>query len=314
MFSCKDENIANDFDNHSAERTDGTEDSSETNEPGPKSPVPENHEETETTHGDQRLWVKPPVELFTEQIKEEIQDVQDCEYKPIVDIKDEVEESEIIEDEIIVEPIIRCEPIEPPVEVSLPKFPIPKIKPIYPRTQIKKPRGRTGRKPRPILPMTRPIAPASSSHLEQTSVPHQTPLQASHQTPHQTPHQIIMPSPHMSGIAYQIFLGDHTKNTNNVQYTMLQPQQVFLQQTPTAVSTPSPVVISQPSMVINTPYQMRERKTIQPAKIAPKIVKQSYCTFCYKHFKNVNEHIKDCGLNPDSKNYKFRKIAPSTPL
>lgn len=306
------------MDHHSTKSTEGTEDTSEIYELSAKSGVSENNEEIETTHGDQRLWVKPPDELFTEQIKEEI---QECEYESIVDIKDEVEEPERIdEDDIKIEPIM-CEPIEPPIEppieVQLPKVPIPKVKVTYSNKQNKKPRGRMGRKPRPILPMTRSLASVTTSHLEQTSSPLQASHQVPHQTSHQAPHQIIMPSPQMPGIAYQIFLGDHTKSANNVQYTMLQPQPVFLQQTPTSVSTPSSVVISQPSMVINPPYQMRERKTIlspKVPKIAPKIVNQSYCSFCYKHVNNMNEHIKDCWLNPDSKNYKFRKIAPSTPL
>lgn len=257
----------------------------------------ENSEEAENTtvHLDQRVWVKPQDELFTE-IKEEI---PECEFQTIVDVKDEIEEQDeqVEEEEIKINPTIICEPIEPPptIDIPLPKVPIPKLSRINANIKVKKPRGRVGRRPRPILPMTRSIVPASTPHMDQPS----------------TPHQIIMPPPQMPGIAYQIFLGDHGKNANNsVQYTMLQPQPVFLQQTPTSVT-------SQPSMVINQSYSMTQGQLQPPtkiSKIAPKLFGQSYCAFCYKLFKNVNEHIKDCLLNPDSKNYKFRKIAPSNPL
>lgn len=279
-----------------------TEDTGETNESAVQSVIPENNEEIDTTHGDQRLWVKPPDELFTEQIKEEIEEVHDEEFESLLDVKDEVVESEEVEDdEVTAEPITISEPIEPPIEVQLPKVAIPKIKAPNTNRNAKKPIRRMVRRPRPILPMTRPIASTSTSLMEPTS----------------TQHQIIMPSPQMPGIAYQIFLGDHSKNANNsVQYAMLQSQPVFLQQTPTSVSTPSSVVISQPSIVMNQHYQMRERKNPPPLvpKLAPKIVNQNYCPFCYKLFNKMNEHITDCWLNPDSKNYKFRKIAPSTPL
>lgn len=286
------------MDHHSNEET---EEPTETQQ----STLTGNNEETDiaAVQGDQRVWVKSSGVLFTGQIKEEI---SESEYPTIIDIKDEVEEIE--EDEVKIDPVI-CEPTEPqtppppPVGIQLKKVAIPKLQKKIVSKKAKKPRGRMGRRPRPILPMTRPIAPANTSHLEQP----------------QTSHQIIMPSSQLPGIAYQIFLGDHGKNSNNpVQYTMLQPQPVFLQQTPTSsVSSPSPVVISQPSMVMNQPYQMTQAK-IPPlakiSKIAPKLVGQSNCTFCYKIFNNMNEHVKECWANPDSKKYMFRKIAPSIPL
>lgn len=113
-------------------------------------------------------------------------------------------------------------------------------------------------------------------------------------------HPIMTP-----GIPYQIVLGDHGDNFNNsVQYTMIQPQPVFLQQTPTTV-------ISQPSMIINQSYQMT-RAQIQPStevlkNDTKKIIGQIYCKFYYKLFNNIHEHIKVCFLNHNSKNYKFRK-------
>lgn len=240
--------------------------------------------------------MKPPDELFTGQIKEEALD--EFEFQTIIDIKDEIEEPEekIEKDSVQIEPIINCEPIEIPLQ----KIPIPRLSKINANKKIKKPRGRMGRKPRPILPMTRPIVSATTPHIEPTTTPH-----------------LIVPSPQMPGIAYQIFLGDNVKNPNNqVQYTMVQSQPVFLQQTSTSATTPSSVVISQPSMVMNQTYQMTQTQvqSIKNPKIAPKMVGQSYCSFCYKRFNNMNEHSKECWANPTSKNYKFRKIAPSIPL
>ncbi|CAI6363974.1 unnamed protein product [Macrosiphum euphorbiae] len=224
-----------------------------------------------------------------DEIKEEI---QECEYQTIIDVKDEIEEiEEVEEEEIKIQPTIVCEPLPPPpppaIDIQVRKVAASKVN----FKTAKKPRGRVGRRPRPILPMTRPIASASTSHLEQAS----------------TQHQLIVPSTQMPGIAYQIFLGDNVKNSNNsVQYTMLQPRPVFLQPTPTSVSNTSPVVISQS-------YPMTRSQVPGPKvpKIAPKIVSQAYCSFCYKLFKNLNEHVKECWANPESKSYKFRKIAPS---
>lgn len=245
-------------------------------------------------YGDQRVWVKPPDELFTEKIKEE--DLDECELQTIFDVKDEIDEPEKTVDD----DCIKIEPIESPmiesptIEISLPKIPIPRVAKTNAYKKVKKPRGRMGRRPRPILPMTRPIASAATPHIEPTATPH-----------------LIVPSPQMPGIAYQIFLGDHSKNPNNqVQYTMLQSQPVFLQQTSTSATTPSSVVINQPSMVHQT-YQMTQTQV--PSAKNPKIVSQSYCSFCYKLFNNMNEHSKECWANPASKS-KFRKIAPSTPL
>lgn len=279
------------MDHQSTKETEVTEDLEEASD-AVKSIVLENHEENEITiHGDQRVWVKPSDELFTDQIKEEI---SECEYQTIIDVKDEIEEIE--EEEIKIQPPIVCEPIQPPpppppaIDIQVKKNALPKLN----FKTVKKPRGRMGRRPRPILPMTQPIASASTSHLEQAQ------------------HQIIMPSPQMPGIAYQIFLGDHGKNSNNpVQYTMLQPRPVFLQQTSTPVTTPSSVMISQPY-----PVTRSQVSTPKIPKIAPKssMVSQTYCSFCYKLFKNVKEHVKECWANPASKSYKFRKIAPSTPL
>lgn len=269
----------------------------------------ENNEESETfpVCGDQRVWVKPVEVLFNDEIKEEIPDI---EYQTVVEVKDEIEEEEIEALEIKVDPESVPELPEPPpsIEIPLPKVAIPKLhKAISLKKMTRKTRNRK------ILPMTKPIAPASTSHVEQA--PHQTPLQTSHPTSH----QIIMPSSQMPGIAYQIFLGDHSKNsTNPVQYTMLQPQPVFLQQTPTSVSSASQVVMSQPSMVISQPFQMTQAQIQTSTKmpqIAPKVVtrsRKSSCTFCYKLFYNLDAHLKECWLNPDSKRYKFRKIAPST--
>lgn len=247
--------------------------------------------------------MKPLDELFTDQIKEE---VPECEYQTIVDVKDEIEEleEEINELEVKIEPTIICEPIEPiePIEpsrfdIKLSKVAIPKLHKVKEvKEKVKKPRGRTGRRPRPILPMTRSIPSTSTSHLEQAS----------------TPHQIIMPSPQMPGIAYQIFLGDHGKNSNNsVQYTM---QPVFLQRTPTSSASTTPVVISQSAY--QTRYQTKAQIPPPPkiTKIAPKLGSQVYCSYCYNPVNNMNDHIKICELNPESKNYKFRKIAPFTPL
>lgn len=257
----------------------------------------ENYKEIETAevHGDQRVWVKPADELFTEQIKEEILDK--CEFQTIVDVKNEIEEQEeqVEENCVKIEPItIKCEPIESPtIEIPLPKIPIPRLAKINANKKVKKPRGRMGRRPRPILPMTQ--ASVTTPLLEPTATPH-----------------LIVPSPQMPGIAYQIFLGDHGKNPNNqVQYTMLQSQPLFLQQTSTSGTTPSSVVISQPSMVIDQTYQAQ----LSSAKNA-KMAGQSYCPFCYNCFTHLNEHSKQCWANPASKNYKkkitFRRIAPST--
>ncbi|XP_025207794.1 uncharacterized protein LOC112603453 [Melanaphis sacchari] len=290
IFS-NDDNFNFDMDHQSTQETEVIENLEEASD-AVKSIVLENHEENETAvHGDQRVWVKPSDELFTDQIKEEI---SECEYQTIIDVKDEIEEIEEEEEEekedIKLQPAIVCKPIQPLPPPPPPAIDIQVKKVALPRLNfktVKKPRGPMGRRPRPILPMTQPIASASTSHLEQTS----------------TQHQIIMPSPQMPGIAYQIFLGDHGKNSNNpVQYTMLQPRPLFLQQTSTPVSTPSSVMISQSYPV-----------TPKIPKIAPKI-SQSYCSFCYKLFNNVKEHVKECWANPASKSYKFRKIAPSTPL
>lgn len=273
------------MDHQSIEEAEVTEDFEEANV-AVKSITLESHEENEMAiHNDKRVWVKASDELFTDQIKEEI---QECEYQTIVDVKDEIEEVE--EEEIKIQPTIVCEPIPPPpppaIDIQVKTISKVNFKP------VKKPRGRMGRRPRPILPMTRSIASASTSHLEQAT----------------TQHQLIVPSTQMSGIAYQIFLGDNGKNSNNpVQYTMLQPQPVFLQSSQTPVSNTSPVVISQT-------YPMTRSQVPNPKipKIAPKLVSQAYCSFCYKLFKNINEHVKECWANPESKSYKFRKIAPST--
>ncbi|XP_050057883.1 max-binding protein MNT-like [Aphis gossypii] len=288
------------MEHQSTEETKVTEDFEESSD-AVKSVILENHEENEiTVHGDQRVWVKPSDELFTDQIKEEI---SECEYQTFVDVKDEIveeEEEEEEEKEIKIQPTIVCEPIQlplpppppppPAIDIQVKKVSLPKLN----SKTVKKPRGRMGRRPRPILPMTQPIASTSTSLLEQAS----------------TQHQIIMPSTQMPGIAYQIFLGDNGKNSNNsVQYTMLQPRPVFLQQASTPVSTPSSMMISQPY-----PVTRSQVSTAKIPKIAPKMMNQSYCSFCYKLFKNIKEHVKECWANPASKNYKFRKIAPSTPL
>ncbi|XP_060873503.1 uncharacterized protein LOC132947265 isoform X2 [Metopolophium dirhodum] len=279
------------MDHQSIEEAEVTEDFEEANE-AVKSITLESHEENEMAiHSDKRVRVKASDELFTDQIKEEI---QECEYQTIVDVKDEIEEiEEVEEEEIKIHPTIVCEPLPPPppppaIDIQVKKIAASKVN----FKTVKKPRGRMGRRPRPILPMTRPIASASTSHLEQAS----------------TQHQLIVPSTQMPGIAYQIFLGDNVKNSNNpVQYTMLQPRPVFLQPSPTPVSNTSPVVISQS-------YPMTRSQVPSPKipKIARKTVSQVYCSFCYKLFKNINEHVKECWANPESKSYKFRKIAPST--
>jgi hypothetical protein len=234
--------------------------------------------------------VKPKVELFTDDIKVEV--LHPSEFQSYLDVKDEIEEPEekIEKDSINIEPI----------EIPLQKIPIPRLTKINANKKIKKPRGRMGRRPRPILPMTRPIVSATTPHIEPTAAPH-----------------LIVPSPQMPGISYQIFLGDNGKNPNNqVQYTMVQSQPVFLQQTSTSATTPSSVVISQPSMVMSQTYQMTQAQvqSVKNPKIAPKMVGQSYCLFCFKLINNMNEHSKECWANPTSKNNKFRKIAPSTPL
>lgn len=266
------------------------------------SETPENNEVETSVHGDKRLWVKPVNKLFIDKIKEE---GSDCEYQTFLDVKDEIDEVEEKVEELQTKQIVKFEPISkqgppPLVEIRMPKVAIPKIHKTISNKKVKLPKGRRCRKPRAILPMAQPIASASTSHLEQTP----------------TSHQIIMPSSQMPGIAYQIILGDHSKNSNTpVQYTMLQHQPVFLQQTPTSVSTPSSVVISQPSMVINQSYQMTQTQ-VQPSAKVSKIAtrSRSSCLFCYKLFSNLNEHLKECWLNPNSTRYKFRKIAPSTSL
>jgi len=254
-----------------------------------KSITLESHEENEMAiHSDKRVWAKASDELLTDQIKEEI---LEFEYNTIVDVKDEIEKIE--EEEIEIQPTNVCEPLPPPPPPPTIDIQVKKIAPSKVNFKtVKKPRGRVGRRPRPILPMTRPIASSNTSHLEQAS----------------TQHQLIVPSTQMPGIAYQIFLGDNVKTSNNpVQYTMLQPQPVFLQPSLTSVSNTSPVVISQS-------YPMTQSQVPGPRipKIAPKIASQAYCSFCYKLFKNINEHVKECWANPESKSYKFRKIAPST--
>ncbi|CAI6372356.1 unnamed protein product [Macrosiphum euphorbiae] len=266
-----------------AEVTEGFEGTKE----AVKSVTLESYGESEMDiHSDKIVCVKASDELFTDQIKEEI---KECEFNIIVDIKDEIENVE--EEGIKIQPTIVCESLPPPppaIDIQAKKIAASKVN----LKTVKKPRGRRGRKPRPILPMTRPIASASTSHLEQAS----------------TQHQLIVPSTQMPGIAYQIFLGDNVKDSNNpVQYTMLQPQPVFLQQTPTSVSNTSPVVISQS-------YPMTRSQVLGPKipQIAPQIISPGYCSFCYKHFKNLNEHVKECWANPESKSYKFRKIAPAT--
>lgn len=279
------------MDHQSVEEAEVIE-SNESNE-AVKSITNENHEENEmAVHGDKRVWVKASDALFTDQIKEEI---QECEYQTIIDVKDEIEEieeEEEEEEENKIQPTIVREQIPPPppaIDIQVKKVNVSKVG----FKTVKKPKGQIGRKPRPILPMTRPIASASTSHLEQAS----------------TQHQLIMPSTQVPGIAYQIFLGDHGKNSNNpVQYTMLQPRPVFLQSSPTsAVSNTSPVVISQS-------YPVTRSQVSGPIvpKIAPKVVSQTYCSFCYKFFKDMKEHVQLCWANPASKSYKYRKIAPST--
>ncbi|XP_001942840.1 uncharacterized protein LOC100158746 isoform X2 [Acyrthosiphon pisum] len=284
------------MDHQSIEETEVTEDCEEANE-AVKLITLESHEENEIEiHSDKRVWVKASDELFTDQIKEEI---QECEYQTIVDVKDEIEEiEEVEEEEIKIQPTIVCEPLPPPpppppaIDIQVKKISASKVN----LKTVKKPRGRMGRRPRPILPMTRPIASASTSHLEQAS----------------TQHQLIVPSTQMPGIAYQIFLGDNVKNSNNpVQYTMLQPRPVFLQPSQTSVSNTSPVVISQSYPMTRSQVPGPKVPKIAP-KIASKTVCQAYCSFCYKLFKNLNEHVKECWANPESKSYKFRKIAPST--
>lgn len=196
----------------------------------------------------------------------------------------------------IAEPLVNIEVLSLPTGVQVPKVVIPKSKVTNTNKNVKKTRGRMCRKPLPRLYKTQHIVPASTSQFSQGL----------------TAHQIIMPPPQTSGITYQIYLDDHTKIANNsVQYALLESQPVFLQQTPTSVSIPSSVVSSQPSDVNIQPYKLRERNILP--KI-PKTVKQvNNCSFCYKRYKNMNEHIKNCQFNPDSRNYKFRKIAPYNP-
>lgn len=281
----------------------------------------ENYEESETlpVHGDQRVWVKRVEELFTDEIKKEIPDI---EIHTIVDIKDEikVEDEEVEEEEEEEEEFEASEykegsesvpdSSEPPalIQIPLPKVAIPKI---HSAISLKKvTRKLRRRRNRTILPMDAHVAPASTSHMGQVPL----------QTSYPTPHQIIMPSSQMPGIAYQIILGDHNKNsTNPVRYTMIQPQPMFIQQTPTSVSSASPVVMNQPSMVINQPFHMNQSpiqsSTKVPHSASKKIISSSRkarCLFCYKLFHNLDVHFKECWLNPDSSCYKFRKIAPST--
>lgn len=301
----------------------------------------ENNEETEmaAVPGDQRVWVKPPDALFTDKIKEE---GPECEYQTIVDVKEEieeVEEDEMIENDTKEEERKRSFQLvkKPTFEIQLSKLALlnrPNTNKISTNCkQVKTPKIRMGRrcrpraKPRPILP-TRPILPMTDRPTTSTSLEQPS-----------TQHQIIMPSSSVPGIAYQIFLGDRLKNANSpVQYAMLQSQPMFLQQTPSSVATPSSVVMSQPTMVmsqppvimsqpsvvmsqppivVSQPFPMTRSKTQKPSSnkiIAPKIAGQNHCSFCYKLFNNLNDHIKECWANPESKNYKFRKIAPSTPL
>jgi len=275
------------MDHQSIEESEVTEDLEDEANEAVNSITLENYEENEMAiHGDKRVWVKASDALLTDQIKEEI---EECEYQTIIDVKDEIEEVE--EEEINMQPTVVCEPIPPPppaIDIQVKKVDVSKVS----LKTVKKPRGRMGRRPRPILPMTQPIASASTSHLEQAS----------------TQHQLIMPSTQVPGIAYQIFLGDHGKNSNNpVQYTMLQPRPLFLQPSPTSVSNTSPMVISQ-----SYPVTRSQVPGPKVPKIAPKIVGKTYCPFCYKHFKDMKEHNKLCWANPSSKSYKYRKIAPST--
>ncbi|XP_050428683.1 uncharacterized protein LOC126838366, partial [Adelges cooleyi] len=254
------------------------------------------NEESELTfaQADCRVWVKPADVLFTDNIKDEL------EFQSVVEVKDEeIEEKDM--------KIIEIEQREPPKAIAIDnqpqKFVIPKLKKInsFINESITKRKKRNVNKlrtsrPRPILPMTQTVTSTNHPQLDQTS----------------KPSQIIMPSPQMPGISYQIILGDHkTANTNNqVQYAMLQPQPLFLQQTPTSV-TSSSMVINQPSqgMVINQPYQMIQTTAQLPS--ANKIVAHDYCTYCFTVVNNMNEHVMECWANPNSKNYKFRKIAPS---
>eukprot|EP00102_Acyrthosiphon_pisum_P026058 XP_016663268.1 PREDICTED: uncharacterized protein LOC107884839 [Acyrthosiphon pisum] len=281
-----DDNFNYDMDHQSIEEAELTKDSEKANEVAKLITLKRHEKDEREILSDKRVCVKASDELFTDQIKEEI---QECDYHTTFDIKDEVEEVE--KEEIKIQPTIVCEPLPPPpaaIDIQKKKIGASKVN----LKTVKKPRGRMGRRPRPILPMTRPIASASTSHLEQAS----------------TKHQLIVPSTQMPGIAYQIFLGDNIKNSNNpIQYTMLQPQPVFLQPSPTSVSNTSSVMISQS-------YSMTQSQVPGPKipEIAPKIVSQGYCSFCYKHFKNLNEHVKECWANPESKSYKYRKIAPST--
>lgn len=109
------------------------------------------------------------------------------------------------------------------------KVAIPKLK-SNARIVVKKP---SSSKPKfkPILPLTQPrttSVSANTTHLKQ----------GQHQ------HQLIMPPSQLPGITYQIFLGkQQTANSNNMlQYTMLQPQPVILQQTSSSDFSSSQVV------------------------------------------------------------------------
>lgn len=132
---------------------------------------------------------------------------------------------------------------------------------------------------------------------------------------HQIPIQISN-----SGISYQIVLSSNNpivENSNDsVQYTLVRPQDVFLQQTATPVNASSPVVISQPSVPIEN--QLLEDQIVYvkeingtPVEVTFASNERTYCVYCDKHFKNAAEHEKLCWTNPKSKNYKFRKIAPT---
>lgn len=209
-----------------------------------------------TIQGNQRVYAN--------HLNEWITDVKypECKFHTIMDIKDEIEEEEeedIKEQGEKINPTIRCKPSK--LEVQRSKI----VKPNLQKKNAKKPksRGRTGLRPRPrpIMPKAQPITPASTPCLEQAS----------------TSHQIIMPPTQMPGIAYHIVLGDHNEHFNNpVQYAVLQPQPMFLQQTSSTVNNTSSVVINQSSMVINKSYQVAQAQISHPPppkliKIAPKL-------------------------------------------
>ncbi|XP_050533117.1 uncharacterized protein LOC126901033 [Daktulosphaira vitifoliae] len=257
-------------------------------------------DETEINQGECRLRVKPLDALFNEKIKEE--SIDDCISQTIIELKNEDINEEENKKEIFVDKR------EPPKAIAInnkqQKVAIPKLKRInsFINESIKKSKVKNtyklrSSKPRAILPMKHSTISAKVSKLDQTP----------------NSGQILMPSPQMSGIAYQIILKNHeTTNANNqLQYTMLQPQSLFLQQTPNSATSSSSVMINQSSqsMVINQPYQVTQ--TTAQIPVPNKIVAQNYCTFCYCVVNNMNDHLIECWANPNSKNYKFRKIAPS---